>query len=260
MRHLAGATLLIGRAHFVRMLFGKRILFCALLLHLPVLAAFFLARVNSRVSPAELAAELGWLMLLQITLPLAALLGGSAVVAEELEDRTITYLFTRPFPRPALLFGRFAATVTLLLLLTASAVYLLLLASERARGRGDAIDAHFARSLFEAAFWGVAVYSALFAALGTFFKHPMIIGVAYAFAVEGFLSNLPGKNQALTVQYYMRSLIAEDAAAAWRRVEGFDSTTFATSDRALTILAVLVVLCVGLGAWRLSRRQFELTA
>jgi ABC-type transport system involved in multi-copper enzyme maturation permease subunit len=260
MRNFAGAAALIGRAHFVRTLFGKRLLFCVLLAHLPALAAFVVSGVNARASPAVLAANLGWVMLLQITLPLAALLGGSAVVAEEIEDRTITFLFTRPFPRPALLFGRFAATVILLMAMSASAVFFLLLASARARGSGGAVDAHFARSLYEAALWGIVTYSALFAALGAFFKHPMIIGVAYACAVEGFLSNLPGKNQALTVQYYLRSLIAENAAPAWRRVEGFTSTAFATTERAHFVLVVLVVLALSLGAWRLARRQFELTS
>lgn len=260
MKNLAGATVLIGRAHFLRTLFGRRLVFCVLLAHLPALGAFILAGVNTRASPERLAADLGWMMLLQITLPLAALLGGSAVVAEEIEDRTITYLFTRPFPRPALLFGRFVATALLLLLVTASAVFFLLLAAGRAQGKGGAIDAHFAGALYEAALWGVVTYSALFAALGTFFKHPMIIGVAYAFAIEGFLSNLPGKNQALTVQYYMRSLIAEDAAPAWRTVETFSDTKYASADRAHVILAILVVLALGLGAWRLSRRQFELTS
>ena len=100
----------------------------------------------------------------------------------------------------------------------------------------------------------------MFAALGAFFKHPMIIGVAYAFAIEGFLSNLPGKNQALTIQYYLRSLIAEDAAPAWKRVDGFTSTVFATTERAHIVLVVIVVLALGFGAWRLARRQFELTS
>jgi hypothetical protein len=143
---------------------------------------------------------------------------------------------------------------------SASAVFFLLLASGRAQGKGGEIDAHFARSLYEAALWGVVTYSALFAALGAFFKHPMIIGVAYAFAIEGFLSNLPGKNQALTVQYYMRSLIAADAAPAWRRVEGFAATAFASAERAHFVLALVVVLALALGAWRLARRQFELTS
>lgn len=260
MRSVVAASALIGRAHARRLCWSKRILFCMLIAHLPALAAFLVSSVNPNARPTVMAANLGWMMLLQISLPLVALIGGSAVVAEEIEDRTITYLFTRPFPRPALLFGRFAATAMLLLGVMASAVFFLLLFAARAKGKGGPIDAHFERSVYEAALWGVVTYSALFAALGAFFKHPMIIGVAYAFAIEGFLSNLPGKNQAMTVQYYLRSLIAEDAHLAWRKVEGFTSTMFATTERAHIVLGVIVVLALVLGAWRLARRQFELTS
>lgn len=260
MRSMAGASVLVAQSHFARSISSKRLLFCVILAHLPALAGFVVSGISTRVGPANLAANLGWMMLLQIAIPLVALIGGSAVVAEEIEDRTITYLFTRSFPRPALLIGRFVATATLLAVVAASAVFFLLLACERARGKGGAIDAHFATTLYTAAILGVVAYAALFAALGAFFKHPMILGVGYAFAIEGFLANLPGKNQALTVQYYLRSLIAEDAAPAWRKVEGFSSTAFASVERAHMVLALIVVLALVLGAWRLARRQFELTS
>ncbi|MDZ4774225.1 MAG: ABC transporter permease subunit [Planctomycetota bacterium] len=260
MRAFAKAALLIAHVHFVRSLTGKRLVFCVLLAHLPALAGFVASGISSRVGPANLAANLGWMMLLQIAIPLVALIGGSAVVAEEIEDRTITYLFTRPVPRPALLIGRFVATAFLLAVVAASAVFFLLLACERARGKGGTFDAHFAATLYEAAVLGVVAYSALFAALGAFFKHPMILGVAYACAIEGFLANLPGKNQSLTIQYYLRSLIADEAAPAWRKVEGFGSAAFASVERAHIVLAAIVVVALCLGAWRLARRQFELTS
>jgi ABC-type transport system involved in multi-copper enzyme maturation permease subunit len=38
-------------------------------------------------------------LLVQGTVPLLALILGASVVAEEIEDRTLTYLFTRPVPR-----------------------------------------------------------------------------------------------------------------------------------------------------------------
>lgn len=254
------STWWIARAHFVRLLGSQRFLWCAILALLPALAALVVAGLSARVGPAALAAHLGWAMLLQIVLPLVTLLGGSAVVAEEVDDRTITYVFTRPIPRASLLVGRFLSTTLLWVLLFAVAVLLLLLASARARGSGPEIDAHFARSLYEAALVGTCAYSALFAGLSAATKHPMILGVAYAFAVEGFLANLPGRNQTLALQYYLRSLIAENASPVWARVEGFSSTSFATPERARTILLLVVVTALVIGSWRITRRQFELTA
>ncbi|MBL8858442.1 MAG: ABC transporter permease [Planctomycetes bacterium] len=260
MRSLAAASWLIARAHFTRTLFSRRLLLCIALTHLPALFALVTTGFRVHTNPDVLAANLGWMMFLQIVLPLVTLIAGSAVISEEVEDRTITYLFTRPIPRASLLFGRWISTFAWLVIVIASGVFFLLLACERARGRGGEIDAQFARSMYEAALWGAAAYSALFSVLGAFFRHAMLVGIGYAFAVEGFLANLPGQNQALTVQYYLRSLIADGAGPVWKKVEGFSAMRFVEVERAQLVLIVIIAGALVLGAWRLMRRQFAMTA
>ncbi|MEO6595634.1 MAG: ABC transporter permease subunit [Planctomycetota bacterium] len=254
------ATALIARAHLVRCLTSWRWIACAVIALLPASTAFVVTSASARPGPGDLAAHLAWLLMLQIVVPLVTLLAGSSVVAEEIEDRTITYLFTRPIPRAALLFGRWIATALLLTTLLALATYLLFLACERARGSGPEIDDEIRHPMYVAVLWGTLVYSALFASLGAFFKHPMLVGIGYAFAVEGFMANLPGGNQSLTVQFYLRSLIAQDGSRVWRRVEGFTDIAFQSGQRAHTVLAVLLVTALLLGAWRLSTREYELTS
>lgn len=254
------ATWLIAGAHVARSLASRRWIVCACLAFFPALCAFVITSASSRAGPGNLAAHLGWLVLLQIVVPLVALIAGSAVIAEEIEDRTITYLFTRPVPRATLLVGRFLATAVLLLLLMAAATFLLLAACERARGRGPQIDAGIRVPLYTAVLWGTLAYASVFASLGAFFRNPMLVGIGYAFAVEGFLANLPGKNQALTLQFYLRSLIAEQGSRAWRHVEGFSETAFQTGQRAHLVLATVLVAALIAGAWRLSTREYELPA
>ena len=70
-----------------------------------------------------------------------------------------------------------------------------------------------AASMRNAALLAALVYSALFSAAGAFLKHPMIVGIGYTFAVEGFLALLPGKNQTLTIQYYLKSWLAGTTAS-----------------------------------------------
>jgi ABC-type transport system involved in multi-copper enzyme maturation permease subunit len=255
------ATMLIARAHLARLLTSKRALFCLLLALLPAAVAFAVASATRRQGPSVVAAHMGWMLELQTILPLVALIAGSAVVAEEIEDRTITYLFTRPIPRAALLYGRYLSTIVFLLGTFALGTFLLLAAAARATGsRGGPIVPEISEPLYVAALIGVMVYAALFAALGAFFKHPMVIGLGYAFAIEGFLANLPGKNQALTIQYYLRSIIAERGSDAFNKITGFRTTEFESATRALVVLAIVLVLALVLGAWRINRRQIELTA
>jgi ABC-type transport system involved in multi-copper enzyme maturation permease subunit len=214
--------------------------------------------------------------MLQVLVPLLALILGSAVITEEIEDRTITYLLTRPIPRASILLGRWlAALVMLSLLLTLGSALLVWAASTshvaHATGMGMSplsdqvagerrLAGGIAAPLLQAALLGGAVYSALFAVAGVFFAHPMIVGLAYSFAIEVLLANLPGKNQSLTIQYYLRSWIAGYGEPAWNRVEGFASTQFDTPGGAIATLGIVLAVALALGAWRIERREFVLTS
>jgi ABC-2 type transport system permease protein len=277
MRETVRTSILFFGTHLRRSLTSRRTLVCAALVVLPAALAWVLALFARRISSTDIATHLGWLLLLQVVLPILSLLGGTAVVAREIEDRTITFVLTRPVPRAALLLGRWLATAVVLSALLALGSGLMLwaasqshvvpgpgltplddagIASESARTLADGVGV----PLLQAALIGCVVYSALFAALGVLVEHSMIVGLGYAFVVEGFLANLPGKNQSLTIQYYLRSWIAAHGATAWNRVEGFASTSFESPAGALTTLIVVWLAALAIGAWRIQRREFVLTS
>lgn len=260
MTALVRGSWLLARASLPRMVLSRRFVVCALLAAVPVLVAFLAARLSSRVGPGELATHVTWMLLLQIVVPLTSLVAGVSVVAEEIEDRTISYVFTRPIPRAALLFGRLAAAIAWIVPLLVAAAWLVLEASESARGKGEPLDPSTHARLFAAVATGAVVYTSVFAAAGALLRHPMIVGLAYAFAVEGFLANLPGKNQMLALQHYLRSLVASTHQPAWARVEGFASASYDTPAMAWTVLACVGVGAVAIAAVGLTRREIELTA
>src|SRR5215470_14840048 len=96
---LVAVSFLIFRTHLARVWTSRRALAA-----IPPIVAALAARFDRHNTPATIAVNLGWLLLLQVIVPLVTLVAGSAVVAEEIEDRTITYLFSRPIPRASLLF------------------------------------------------------------------------------------------------------------------------------------------------------------
>jgi ABC-type transport system involved in multi-copper enzyme maturation permease subunit len=273
MHELIRSTLLFFGTHLRRSLTSRRSAICLALALMPAGIAWTAAQVSRRTTGTDIATHLGWLLILQIVVPLLALVGGTAVVTEEVEDRTITFLFSRPIPRASLLFGRWLATLVLLSVLLALGAGLTLWAASQATvhatqrpggelvlGSAPGLNDGVALPLLQAVLLGAAVYSALFAAAGVFFKHPMIVGLGYAFVIEAFLANLPGKNQSLTVQYYLRSWIAASGSPDWNRVEGFASATFDTPLGALTTLGLIALGALALGAWRIRRREFLLTS
>ena len=253
-------TLLLFRTHLVRVWTSRRALACLLLGAIPPGVAALVGRLRDTIPPESLATHLGWLLVLQVIVPLVTLVAGSAVVAEEVEDRTLSYLFSRPIPRPAVLLGRWLATLVLVWTVLLLSTGLMLLLAARPGAPGAGVDVRVARPLLEAVALGAAVYSALFAVAGVFLRHPMIAGLGYAFAIEGFLANLPGKNQALTIQYHLRSWIAAHGSESWRQVEGFAETRFESGETALRTLLLALLVVLLLGAWRIARREFVLSA
>jgi ABC-type transport system involved in multi-copper enzyme maturation permease subunit len=257
---LIRTSLLLFRTHFARSLTGRRGWIMLCIAFLPVVIAFVVSRFATRTSPAEIVTHLGWMLSLQVIVPILSLVGGSAVVAEEIEDRTVTYLFTRPIPRASVLFGRWLATATFLVLLLAGTTALLCLIASGAKSPGPPLAEGIAAPLLVAVVAGGLVYSALFAALGVFVKHPMLVGLAYAFAIEALFANLPGSTQSLSIQHYLRSLVAAGGSGTWKQVESFSTFGYATSSTAITTLAAVLVVALALGAWRINRREYVLTS
>ncbi|MCY2961890.1 MAG: ABC transporter permease subunit [Planctomycetota bacterium] len=260
MRALARSSWLIFATSLPRLLRSRRALLVLLLALVPAVLAWIASKLTGRSSPGEMAVNGGWLLLVQVVTPLAGLILGSAAVAEEVEDRTLTYLFTRPMPRAALLIGRWSAIAVVLIAILAVGTWLFLVAAGGMRGEGPPIDAGVTRPLFTAALAGGLAYSALAASLGAFVKSPIVVGLGYAFAVEGFLANLPGRNQLLTVQHYLRSLIAADGSTSWAKVEGLSTAGFVDGRTAAFTLLGIVVVALVAGCWRLARREFLLSS
>ena len=50
-----------------------------------------------------------WLLYLRFVVPVLGAFYGTSLMSDEVEDRTITYLFTRPVPRGAVIIGKYLA-------------------------------------------------------------------------------------------------------------------------------------------------------
>jgi ABC-type transport system involved in multi-copper enzyme maturation permease subunit len=182
-RTLAGVTL-------KRLTRGKALWIAAALAALPVVFASVLQARGRPASPSELLAPS---LLLFAVLP-ALLVGAS--VGEELEDRTSTYLWSRPIVRWAVLAGKLIALTPIVVVLSVGgwlvASVLAGGAPSVAAGLGLAAGA-IASSLVVA---GIAVVVP---------RHGMALTIAYML-VDLFVGELPVSVQQLAVTYHTRVL------------------------------------------------------
>ncbi|MGH9385650.1 MAG: ABC transporter permease [Vicinamibacterales bacterium] len=198
------------------MLWSRRTIFMALVVGGPVLLAVIVRivelfgmsalRVNGqRVVGFGIFGVMIWMLFLRFIVPVLGVFYGTALIADEIEDKTITYLFTRPISRGAVLMGKYLAYLvctTLVVLPSVMIVYFLLVPFRN-------VPSTFGSLLIDLGLLelGLAVYGGVFAFVGAFFKRPLVIGLIFAFGWEQVVMALPGYLKQFTIAYYLQALV-----------------------------------------------------
>jgi hypothetical protein len=153
---------------------------------LPVVVAWVIAHRAHHVGERHfLGVQL--LFVFQFVVPLAGLFLGVAVLGDEIEGRTLTYLFTRPQPRPLVLLARYAGLCTAFLVpLVATVVVTALVFATRVK-----IPEWQILSTAGIAVLGFLTYAAVFAMLRLFVNRALFVGFILVFILEGFVSKIP---------------------------------------------------------------------
>jgi len=200
------------------MLWSRRSVLLGLLLGGPVLLATALRIVatlyssalqinGARAVGASIFGMMIWLLYIRFIVPVLGVFYGTALIADEVEDKTITYLFTRPIPRSAVLFGKYLAYLacTILLVLPSVVLVFFLVVPIGGSGIGESFPALVSDLAMMAI--GLASYGAVFALVGTRLKRPLVVGLVYAFGWEPAVLLFPGYLKRLTVAYYLQGLV-----------------------------------------------------
>ena len=256
-------TWILFRTHLAFAMRSKRLLVCLLLAAVPVVFAFVMTQfVGAKQEPPV--SMVAWMLIGQVVCPLTALVFASALVSEDVEDRTITYLFSRPIPRASLLFGRWIASMLLIAILLSGTTLatLYFLAGHFTSGDATGPWLEVASPMLSAVIVGAAAYTAVFAALGTVVKYPMILGLLYVGVFDVLLVNfpLPGNLQRSAVQFHLRSVVKGSGVEAWSPEWIFGNNELIPPSDAYGVLGIAIVVALAVGAFAVTRRQFELSS
>lgn len=199
-----------------------------------------------------------WVFYLRFTVPVLGVFYGTSLMADEVEDKTITYLFTRPIRRGAVLFGKYLAYLGCTVFVVLPSVVLVYLLIVPMRGSLGASFIDLVKDLCLLAL-GLSVYGALFAFVGAKFKRPLLVGLIFVFGWEQAALAFPGYLKRFTIAYYLQGLVphAMPNDSVLSLIQGVfrESPTLAGS---LFGLAVMLVVFVGLAAWVVERREYVL--
>jgi ABC-type transport system involved in multi-copper enzyme maturation permease subunit len=253
-----------------QMLWSRRSVFLGLLLGGPVLLAIALRVVDTlyrsgfqingaRAGGAAIFGMMVWLLYIRFIVPVLGVFYGTSLIADEVDDKTITYLFTRPIPRSAVLLGKYLAYLvctTLLVLPSVMLVFFLVVPTG-----GGSIAAAFPSLLkdFGMLAIGLAAYGAVFALVGTRIKRPLIVGLVFAFGWEPAVLLFPGYLKRLTVAYYLQALVThempQDTAVSVLMQVFHEVPSMATS---LVALAVIIGVTLWMAGQAVEHKEYVL--
>jgi ABC-2 type transport system permease protein len=216
---LLGTAVRIFDLSLGQMLWSRRSVFLALLAAAPVALAGLirfaaiaepaaLPQINGeRLGGAALFGLMIWLLYIRFIVPVLGMFYGTSLIADEVDDKTITYLFVRPIPRGAVLVGKYLAyfvCTTLLVLPSVVLVYFLIVPLG-----GGSVGAEFPALITDLGMlaMGIAAYGALFAWVGARLKRPLVIGLVFIFGWEPGVVLFPGYLKRATIAYYLQGLV-----------------------------------------------------
>jgi ABC-type transport system involved in multi-copper enzyme maturation permease subunit len=270
MPSLATAAARVFDLSLGEMLWSRRTVFLALLVGGPMVIAVVLRIVDAlsvpalrvdgvRVSGPDIFGLMIWFLFLRFIVPVLGVFYGTALMADEVEDKTITYLFTRPIPRAAVLLGKYLAylaSTVLIVLPSVMLVYFLVVPIG-----GGSVASTFPtliRDLLLLAA-GLAVYGALFACVGAWLKRPVLAGLFFAFGWESFAMAIPGYLKRFTVAFYVQSLVphAMPQDSLISLMQSFFRETVPALHSVL-VLAVIAGGALALAARAVERREYVL--
>jgi ABC-type transport system involved in multi-copper enzyme maturation permease subunit len=199
-----------------------------------------------------------WGFFVRFAVPVLAVFYGTALVADEVEDKTITYLLTRPVPRASVLLGKFFAYMVCTVGVVLPAVVLMWLFVVPIQGR---LAPSFPDLLVDLGILvaGLGAYGALFALVGATFKRPLLFGLLFVFGWESLAMALPGHLRQVTVAHYVQGLVphampAESPLAMLQVVFRDPPGLF----ESLSGIAAVTLLGLALAARALGRREYVL--
>jgi ABC-2 type transport system permease protein len=250
------------------MLWSRRTIFMALVMVAPVILALVSRivqtmgvaplRVNGvRVGGAGIFGMMIWILFIRFTIPVLGVFYGTSLIADEVDDKTLTYLFTRPVQRGAVLVGKYLAYLVctvLVVLPSIMVVYFLIVPVGEISGSFTLLLTDLGIMAL-----GLAAYGALFALVGTILKRPLVVGLVFAFGWEQFAMLMPGYLRRFTLAFYLQGLVphampSDGVASILQAV--FTETPTATT--CLFWLTAAIAVSLFLGQRAIERREYVL--
>lgn len=188
-------------------------------------------------------------LILFFFMPVMAMIYGSSLVRDEMDDRSITSVVTSPMERVVTYTAYYiglAISVSLIMLLILTAGFLSFFGAVGLAGTGGIYWSMAALVVI-----GAFAYSSLFIMISVLLSKPIFFGLFYAFIWEAFIGSIPGRISLLSVKHYVRSI-----GSYWIDTGGIATYAATPAHQAAWVLVVFTAVTFVMGAILFRRTEF----
>jgi len=231
-----------------KLLFGKKAII-TILVALFVAAVMGYAGSQSR-NHLDDGTNLMDTLILFFFMPVMAMIFGSSLIRDEIDDKSITHVATAPLDRAFSYVGYYLplGIAVALSMVAISSVGMLAFFGQHGFG-SEVLEIYL--EFIALVVIGSFVYSSLFLAISVLFNKPVLVGLFYAFIWEGFIGSLPGAIQNASVKHYLRSV-----GSGWVEFGDISRWDEASSAWGSGILLVgLTIFLLVLGAYLFREKE-----
>jgi ABC-type transport system involved in multi-copper enzyme maturation permease subunit len=145
-------------------------------------------------------------------IPIISLLFTSAVVVDDRDNRTITYLLSRPISKVNIFMNKyFSAYLAALFMIVPSMILTYFIMSGYKDGIDTAMDnLKIIGVLIGLTVLGLFIYSAAFTLSTSIFKYPLVLGLIYIFFFDQLMSSMPFSINRIGIRYYLTTIASSN--------------------------------------------------
>jgi ABC-2 type transport system permease protein len=192
----------------LRYLLGtRRVIAMGLLSAVPFILALSLAAARVTAFDILLFQILMIPLFFSVVLIFVTLVNATALIREEIEDNTISYLLTRPISRSAVALYKYIGYLSAVLLLLVPPILAAYAVTEAYQGTGLGADKDVLGGFLVATVLGSAAYGALFFFISVLVRKPLAVGLLIGFVWESIVGSIPGDVPKLSVIHYLKSIL-----------------------------------------------------
>lgn len=254
---------------FTRNMFrSRRVILSGALGLVPVLLAAALLVIpyltGQEIDPSTLFLQMGLLMHAYILLPLVSALIGSGAVADEVEERTLPYIITRPVPKWRFALSKVIAGVIVTGMILTVSLWMTYAVLNGLSGNlisGVVMLLRVTLVLLV----GSLAYVSLFGLLGAAVRRPVLYGLIFAFGWEKIVGHLPMRIKYFTIVKYLNDIYPKYSGGR-SGLEGLIDETLSqlfqrgsvSVSLSLISLLLITLCCTGLIALLLYLKEYRL--